>query len=384
VTLATGRPSVLHTGHASKAGTVLALSVTAQRVSIAGEELVVSLCRDVTAKRQADRELRSSESRYRSLVEVSPSPVVVYDLARTVLYANKAALDLFHAHSLDDVIGQDARKFVHPDSRESIAQSREQVEAEGVTPFRDVRLMRMDGTTVAAQMATSFTSFDGADAFQVVLQDVSHLQDIADGLRRTTEETISAMARLAETRDPYTSGHQARVAAMAFRIGKRMGLSDECCETIRLAGIVHDIGKMNVPAEILSKPGRLSEAEFALIQGHAEAGYELLAPIEFPWPIAEIVREHHERIDGSGYPRGISDGDICIEARVIAVADTVEAISSHRPYRAALGINKALEVITEGRGTLYDEGAVDAAVALAAEDALLEPQLGDPRLAWTA
>jgi len=160
---------------------------------------------------------------------------------------------------------------------------------------------------------------------------------------------------------------------MAYRIAKRMGLPDAKCDLIRLAGIVHDIGKMNVPSEILSKPGRLSEAEFALIRAHAESGYELLRPIGFPWPIAEIVREHHERLDGSGYPRGLMDGAICIEARVIAVADVVEAISANRPYRPALGVEYALEVLREGRGTLYCIACVDAALELAAEGALVDP-----------
>jgi putative nucleotidyltransferase with HDIG domain len=237
---------------------------------------------------------------------------------------------------------------------------------------------------VAVQVASSRTSYEGEAAFQSVMQDVSAFKNEAENLKRTTENTITAMARLAEARDPYTSGHQERVAAMAFRIGQRMGLSETTCETIRLAGIVHDIGKMSVPSEILAKPGRLNDAEFSLIKEHAEHGYQLLLPLEFPWPIAEIVRQHHERLNGSGYPRGLEDGAICVEARVIAVADTIEAMSSHRPYRPALGLEAALSVVRGGRGKLYDPSAVDAALALASEGDLLGKGAHTEDAVWSA
>jgi len=330
----------------------------------------------VTARRQAERELRSSEERYRSLTDLSPSPVIVYNAERVIIFANQALLDLVRAQVPSQVIGHSVQEFVHPDSHEDAARGRVQLERDGVTPFQYMQLVRLDGTPAAVQIATSRTTFDGKEAFHGVLQDVSQLKDVADNLLRTTEGTISAMARLAECRDPYTSGHQARVSAIATRIAVRMGLSESRCDAIRLAGIVHDIGKMSVPTELLSKPGRLTEPEFSLIKEHAERGYEILRPIEFPWPIAEIVREHHERIDGSGYPRGIEDGAICIEARVLAVADVVEAISSHRPYRPSLGLDFALDVIKQGRGTLFDEASVDAAVELAAEGILLDDERG--------
>ena len=321
---------------------------------------------------------------YRGLTEVSPSPIVVYDTDWKVLFANVAAVELMRAKSVRDLVGRDARSFVHPDSATAIQERRRLLERDGSSPFADLKLVRLDGTPVAAQVAANRTTYDGVSAVQLVIQDVSNLRSVADQLQRTTESTITAMARLAETRDPYTSGHQERVSAMACRIAKRMGLPDATCETIRLAGIVHDIGKMNVPAEILSKPGRLTAVEFQLIQEHAERGYEMLKPIDFPWPIAEIVREHHERLDGSGYPRGLTDGAICIEARVLAVADTAEAISSHRPYRAALGTDHALDVLKAGRGVLYCEACVDAALALAAEDALFEEGTAQRRAVWSA
>jgi PAS domain S-box-containing protein/putative nucleotidyltransferase with HDIG domain len=371
--------------HATKDGTVIDLAVSAQRVMIGSNEVVVSVCHDVTARLKGDRELRQSEARYRGLIEMSPSPIIVYTSDRTIVFANQAVLDLVRADEPSQVIGHPVSEFVHPDSSAAAEAGRVRLEKEGVTPFLGLRLRRLDGSPVAVQMASGRTTFEGGEAFQTVMQDVSALKDEAENLRRTTQNTISAMARLTEARDPYTAGHQERVAVMAVRIAERMDLSESVCEAIRVAGIVHDIGKINVPAEILSKPGRLTDSEFALIRQHAEAGYELLLPIEFPWPIAEIVRQHHERLNGSGYPRGLEDGAICIEARVLAVADTVEAMSAHRPYRAALGIEAALSAIGEGRGRLYDKSAVDAAIALAADGALLDtsaPGMGDG--IWTA
>lgn len=370
--------------HALKDGTLIELGVSAQRVKIGAQEMVVSVCRDVTEKRKAARELRDSESRYRGLIELSPTPVLVFTSDRTIVFANQATLDLLRAKDASEVVGHSLGTFIHAESQSIAADGREELEREGRTPFRDMRLVRLDGSPVAVQVASSRTSYEGEAAFQSVMQDVSALKNEAENLKRTTENTITAMARLAEARDPYTSGHQERVAAMAFRIGQRMGLSETTCETIRLAGIVHDIGKMSVPSEILAKPGRLNDAEFSLIKEHAEHGYALLLPLEFPWPIAEIVRQHHERLNGSGYPRGLEDGAICVEARVIAVADTIEAMSSHRPYRPALGLEAALSVVRGGRGKLYDPSAVDAALALASEDDLLGKGARTEDAVWSA
>ncbi len=183
-------------------------------------------------------------------------------------------------------------------------------------------------------------------------------------LRDNLSGTIKAMAMTVETRDPYTAGHQRRTADIARGIAQEMGLPREQVDGIRMAGAIHDLGKISVPAEILSKPGRIGAMEFSLIQQHPSTGYDILKGIDFKWPVAEIVRQHHERMDGSGYPFGYSGNQILLEARIIAVADVIEAMSSHRPYRPALGLDKAFAEIKQHRGTLYDENAVDAAVNL--------------------
>ena len=183
-------------------------------------------------------------------------------------------------------------------------------------------------------------------------------------LQKNMLQTVEAIASIVEMRDPYTSGHQARVADIAKEIARQMELPEEQMHAIHLAGLVHDLGKIRIPVEILSKPSRLSEVEYSLIKMHPQAGYDILKGVDFSWPIAEMVRQHHERMDGSGYPQGLKGEEILPGARILIVADVVEAMSSHRPYRAGLGIDAALKEITRGRGTHYDPQVVDACVAL--------------------
>ncbi len=183
-------------------------------------------------------------------------------------------------------------------------------------------------------------------------------------LRNSLEDALRAISMTIEMRDPYTAGHQRRVADLAHAIAKELGMREEDAHGIYLAAIVHDIGKINVPAEILVKPSRLTELEFAMVKNHVVSSHEILKGIRFPWPIAEIVFQHHERLDGSGYPNGISDGDVLFGARILAVADVVEAIMSHRPYRPSLGSEVAFNEIEKGKKTLYDETVVEACLKL--------------------
>lgn len=182
--------------------------------------------------------------------------------------------------------------------------------------------------------------------------------------RRSLVGMVRAVAHAIEMRDPYTTGHQERVAELAAAIAREMGLEESRVEGVRLGALVHDIGKIGVPAEILSRPGRLSDMEFEMIKGHPEAGWRVLAEIEFPWPMADMVYQHHERLDGSGYPEGVAGSGIILEARILAVADVVEAMASHRPYRPAVGIDAALDEIADGRGGRYDPDVADACLGL--------------------
>ena len=202
-------------------------------------------------------------------------------------------------------------------------------------------------------------------------RDISRLKQVRDDLQQSFEKfrkamggIIHAISLTIEKRDPHTAGHQRRVAKLSRAIATDMGFSWDRIEGIRMAASIHDLGKIHVPAAILSRPGRLSEAEFAIIKVHPQIGYDILKGIEFPWPIAQTILQHHERMDGSGYPFGLFAEDILEEARILAVADVVEAMSSHRPYRPACGIDKALEEIAKGKGVLYDPKVVDVCLNL--------------------
>lgn len=192
----------------------------------------------------------------------------------------------------------------------------------------------------------------------------SKLQKSFDQLERNLDEMINVMSQTVEVRDPYTAGHQRRATEIAVAVAREIGLPEDQVKGLQMAGRIHDIGKISIPAEILCKPGRLDDAEVQLIRRHPSIGYEILKHVDFPWPVAIIVEQHHEKMDGSGYPRGLRGEEILIEARILSVADVVESISSHRPYRPSLGIQKALLEIAEHRSILYDPGVVDACLRL--------------------
>lgn len=186
----------------------------------------------------------------------------------------------------------------------------------------------------------------------------------AKQIERTLEDTVKVASNIIELRDPYTAGHENRVADIAVAIASELGKTDEYLRGIKIAGRLHDLGKIALPADLLARPGKLSSMEFELIKSHAQAGYDVLKNIDYPWPVAEVALQHHERLDGSGYPQGLRGDEICEEARIIAVADVVEAMSSDRPYRVGKGIDKALKEIRRGKGKLYDSEIVEACLSI--------------------
>lgn len=246
----------------------------------------------------------------------------------------------------------------------------------GLSNWKDTREMvinRRNGERITAAENIMTIRYDSGRIvyFDGILEDITErkqaqlqVQESLERLRKTIKEIIQAMAYIGEVRDPYTAGHQRRVAQLSSEIAMIIGLRDEQFEGLMMAAFVHDIGKILVPADILSKPGRLTRPEFDMIKDHARIGYEILKNIEFPWPIANIVLQHHERLNGTGYPSGLSGNQIIPEARILAVADVVEAMISHRPYRPAIGIDQALEEISRNKGTLYDTATVEACLKL--------------------
>jgi putative nucleotidyltransferase with HDIG domain len=232
---------------------------------------------------------------------------------------------------------------------------------------------RKDGARIYTEVSVSLVVRTGEKPtrFRGIVHDITERkrmeeehQRFIESLRNAFAATIQVMISAVESRDPYTSGHQRRVTNLAGAIATEMGLPQEKIDAIRMAGVIHDIGYLSVPSEILSKPTKLTKLEFSLIKEHSKKGCEMLKHVESPWPLAHIVYQHHERMDGSGYPRNLKGDDIMIEARILAVADVVESMAFHRPYRTGLGIDVALAEIEKNRGIIYDSTAVDACLRL--------------------
>ncbi|HSQ79452.1 MAG TPA: HD domain-containing phosphohydrolase [Candidatus Bathyarchaeia archaeon] len=332
---------------------------------------------DVTEQRNATEALRESEARYRRLFESSPDAMmIVAPPSWSFAGGNPAALAIFGARDEADFISRSPWDYSperQPDGRISAERAGEMIEIAlrtGSHVFEWTH-QRLDGRVFPAVVHLTRFELDGRTFLQATVRDMTEQKRAEEALlasqeqvRRALEATALALATTLEKRDPYTAGHQQRVARLATAVAGAMGLSEGQTAGLYMASILHDVGKVSVPAEMLSKPGKLTPHEYALMQTHVQAGYEILKDIEFPWPIAEIVYQHHERENGSGYPRGLTGDRLLVEAKVLAVADVVEAMASHRPYRAALGVEAALAEITGRRGVFYDEAVVAACVRL--------------------
>lgn len=321
-------------------------------------------------RRESAIQLRKSEEKYRTLFEDSRDAIYLNDKEGGLIDFNRSTLDLF-GYSGEEMLGIDTKSvFVNPDEYERL---QDEIAQKGSVREFEVKLRKKDGTEMDCLITSTvrLARDKSIIGYQGIVRDISELASNRKQLEKTLKElrkalggTIEAMALTVETRDPYTAGHQRRVSNLARAIATEMGVSEDQIQGIRLAGVIHDVGKISVPGEILSKPGRIGTNEFGIIKEHPQVGYNILKTVDFPWPIAQIVLQHHERMDGSGYPDGISGDNILIEARILAVADVVEAMASHRPYRPALGIDIALREISKNRVSFYDSKVVDACLRL--------------------
>ena len=326
----------------------------------------VTINRDITERKRAEEELRKSEARYSELVERSKDGVAVIQDG-VVNFVNSAATDLF-GYSLEEVMEKSFLEFIPANSRKSVQKRyTDRMAGKPAPSIYEIELLKKDGSTVPVEVNAGRVEIEGKSADLVFIRDITERKQAAKKLQKALESTIQAVGLTTEMRDPYTAGHQKRVTRLACAIAHEMGLSEERIENIRIAGLMHDIGKMSIPSEILSKPSRLADMEYRLVQGHPQVAYDILKKAELPCPIADIVLQHHERMDGSGYPHGIKGEEIMLESRILAVADVVEAMASHRPYRPALGMDAALKEITLHKGNLYDSDVVDTCIRLFAE-----------------
>ena len=338
--------------------------------------------RDITEARQAERELLDSEQRFRGLVEQSLAGIYIIQDGKLV-YVNPRAAEIVGYGSVDDLIGKDIMQFIAGADHGNVAENIRKLLCKEVPNIAlEFRAVHTEGHTITVGANASYAFYHGQPAVIGLIQDISEkkhdeerILNYVDQLKSAFLSTVQLATSLSEMRDPYTAGHERRVSDIAVAIATGLGLDDQRIEGIKVAGYLHDIGKISIPSEILVKPGRLNATEYALVQGHAQASYEVLKIVPFPWPVATIALQHHERIDGSGYPHKLKGDEILFESRIMAVADVVEAMASHRPYRAGLGIDKALAEIEQGRGTLYDPAVADACLRLFREQGYELPPL---------
>ena len=363
---------ILLTGRASQASAIEAVNLGAysyMQKPYDVEQLLVTI-RKAIEEREAEEALRESEAKYSILVENSKDGTIMIQDG-VLKFINNASIELV-GYSPAEMIGADFLDFVAPDYRELVLERYTDCMVGKEAPSRyEIELLRKDGSTVPVELNAVRINIQGKPTDLAFVRDITErkrvkekLQQTYVELQRALEGTISVLVSAIEMRDPYTAGHQRRVTQLACAIAREMGLPEEQIEGIRMAGLIHDLGKISIPAEILSKPGRLNDFQWGMIQTHSQVGYDVLKAVEFPWPVAEIVLQHHERLDGSGYPAGLPGEEIMLEARILAVADVVEAMASRRPYRPPPGIDKALKEISQNRGILYDSEVVDACLKL--------------------
>ncbi len=308
----------------------------------------------------AQQRLELQERAFRQLFEANPMPMWVYDL-RTLrfLAVNEAAIS-HYGWSRDEFLGMTIAEIRPPEDVNRLLTSVRRT-PDGVDDAGRWRHRLKNGSVIDVYITGHRIEFAGCEAELIVARDITDqlraeraVARHVDQLEAMLSGTVATIMKLGELRDPYTAGHERRVGQLAAAIGKRLGLDEHRVRGLEIMGRLHDVGKMSVPAETLVKPTRLSPIEFDLVKQHAEQGYEILRHVAFPWPVAEAVWQHHERCDGSGYPRGLAGDAILLEARILGVADVVEAMSSHRPYRPALGLDAALAEVERGAGSVYD------------------------------
>jgi len=310
-------------------------------------------------------EFRRNEMKLTHIFNLCPDAITVTDKATGCYLDVNDSYEATTGYLRAEALGHtslDLGIWAEPSER---ADAVAELEAEqGSLRNYETRFRRKDGSIFPALISAEETEILGAPAIIMTTRDITAQKENEERLSRTLNQTIAAIAHTIEKRDPYTAGHQQRVSELATAIARDMGMDKEKLEGLRLGGIIHDIGKIYLPAEILSRPGRLNSAELALVKTHSEVGYEIVSTVDFPWPVAKLILQHHERLDGSGYPNGLRGDEIIIEAQILAVADVVEAMASHRPYRPALGIETALDEIRQGAGRVYNADAVGACVHL--------------------
>jgi len=358
----------------TKSGQAVPMILTGVKLAIASKNYLLGIGIDITKRKKAEEALKDSELKYRNIFENAIEGIYQSTREGRFVTANAALARMAGYESPEELIESikdiGTQLYVHPEDRKRILAI---IEAKGFAEGFEVEFYKKNGSTfwVVINARTVKDEQEKILYTEGLIEDITIRKHAEEQLHQTLESfkkavgtTIGVLVSAVESRDPYTAGHQKRVADLARTIATEMGLPHDTIEGIRLTGSIHDIGKLSIPAEILSKPAKLTNIEFSLVKEHSRIGYEMLKNVESPWPLAQIVYQHHERMDGSGYPRNLKGDEIIMEARIMAVADVVETMASHRPYRPALGIEAALEEIEKNKGILYDDAVAYACLRL--------------------
>jgi PAS domain S-box-containing protein/putative nucleotidyltransferase with HDIG domain len=336
-----------------------------------GAPAVIASAIDITDKKNAEEELKIQKNYFKSLFDNSPCAIALLDGEDKVVRINKMFHELFK-YSFEEVKGKHIKELIAPENRKEEASSFSQKLLRGEIIKPDTVMQSKDGTLIDVHISGGPIIDNGKiigvfALYNDIRKRKKVEKELKNSFRKLTEilaGTVSALSETMGKRDPFTAGHQRRVSQLAIAIGKKKSFSYDQLKILKIASALHDIGKIHVPAEILNKPVGLSEYEMALVRNHAQVGYDILKSVDFPGPVAKIVFQHHERMNGSGYPIGTKGTDIIMESKILAVADVVEAMSSRRPYREAFSIKTTLNKLIKNKGILYDPEVVDICVDL--------------------
>jgi len=374
-----GRPQIIEEVYV---GEVVSRPTWLRLVVVSMGEYIAILAQDITERKRAEKSLRESEAQYRLLAEHTTDVIRILDMDLKTTYLSPSAEKL-RGFTLQEMVEMPLERQLTPESLSTayaiLSEEISRVEADpGYNSIitLDLEYYCKDGTTIWTESKFSLIRDENGRAVSILAEarDISERKQAEEkllksyeSLEKTLNNAIDTMVKIVELRDPYTAGHQHRVADLAVAIAGEMKLEETQIGHLRMAAVIHDIGKIYIPSDILSKPGKLADLEFSLVKTHAQAGFDIVKGMDFPGAVAETVLQHHERLDGSGYPNGLKADDTLMKAKILAVADVVEAMSSHRPYRPTLGIDKALEEISKNKGRLYDSDVVDTCLELFTE-----------------
>jgi PAS domain S-box-containing protein len=334
----------------------LSLSIEQQNGKFVG----LAIGRNITERKQTEQALRESAEHYCNLFATCLEAVFSADIPDNTGTANKA-LEKLCGYCLKELTEMKPANILPPESKEYLSKQVEKILSRG-EPISSIvhEILRKNGKRILIEQYLTFINRkDKIAGFQGFRSDIAERDRTEEQLKSSFVNLAKIVSRVIESCDPYTAGHQQRVAELARLVGENMGLAEDIVERLYLNGLLHDIGKISIPRSILTKPGELAEEEWALIRAHTKQGYSILKDANLPWPAAEIALQHHERLDGSGYPNGITGDELSLEVSILAVCDVVEAMSSHRPYRPARTTADILKELTDGRGTKYNTSVVD-------------------------